>query len=203
MMASSKFDWSAYIQSFEKSLPELQQYYPWEITTRAVEFVTSMIAFLNEEYHIQDGIAIHNTAHIEPHVIIKTPAIIGPNCFVASHAYIRNGVLLLGNNSVGPCCEVKSSIIFPFTNLAHFNFIGDSVIGSHVNFEAGAVIANHFNERSDKSITIKIASEWKLTGVEKFGALVGDNCKIGANAVLSPGTVLEKNTIVNRLQLIS
>jgi NDP-sugar pyrophosphorylase family protein len=203
MMASSKFDWSAYIQSFEKSLPDLQQYYPWEITTRSVEIVASMIALLNEDYHIQDRIAIHNTARIEPHVIIKAPAIIGPNCFVASHAYIRNGVVLLGNNSVGPGCEVKASVIFPFTNLAHFNFIGDSVIGAHVNFEAGAVIANHFNERSDKSITVKIGLERKRTGVEKFGALVGDNCRIGANAVLSPGTVLEKNAVVNRLQLVS
>lgn len=203
MMATSKFDWSVFIQSFEKSLPHLQHHYPWEITTRSVEIVTAMIALLNDEYHIQDGIAIHNTARIEPHVVIKTPAIIGPNCFIASHAYIRNGVALLGNNSVGPGCEIKSSIIFPRTNLAHFNFIGDSVIGSHVNFEAGSVIANHFNERKDKSIHVKLGTESVLTGVEKFGALVGDGSKIGANAVLSPGTVLEKDFVVARLQLIS
>ena len=34
------------------------------------------------------------------------------------------------------------------------------------------------------------------TNTNKFGALVGDNCKIGANAVLSPGTMLTKNTIM-------
>jgi tetrahydrodipicolinate N-succinyltransferase len=32
--------------------------------------------------------------------------------------------------------------------------------------------------------------------------LVVDNSKIGANAVLSPGTILEKNSIVKRLELI-
>ena len=40
------------------------------------------------------------------------------------------------------------------------------------------------------------------TGVTKFGALVGDDCKIGANAVLSPGTILAKGTVVGRLQLV-
>lgn len=202
-MAISKFDWSRYIQSFEKSLPSLSQFTPWEITSRCTEIVSDMISTLGADYKIQDGVAIHYTARIEPHVIIKAPAIIGPDCFIASHAYLRNGVFLIGNNSVGPGCEVKSSIIFPNTNLAHFNFIGDSVIGSSVNFEAGAVIANHYNERKDKSIQIKVGTEMILTGVEKFGALVGDGCKIGANSVLSPGTVLEKDFVVARLQLIS
>jgi acetyltransferase-like isoleucine patch superfamily enzyme len=38
--------------------------------------------------------------------------------------------------------------------------------------------------------------------VTKFGALVGDHSKIGANAVLSPGTILEPQTTVKRLELI-
>ncbi len=37
-----------------------------------------------------------------------------------------------------------------FSTLAHFNFAGNSIIGSHVNLEAGAVIANHYNERTEK-----------------------------------------------------
>ena len=40
------------------------------------------------------------------------------------------------------------------STLAHFNFVGDSIIGRKVNLEAGAVIANHFNERRDKQITV-------------------------------------------------
>jgi hypothetical protein len=40
------------------------------------------------------------------------------------------------------------------------------------------------------------------TGIEKFGALVGDYSKIGANAVLSPGTILPPKSIVKRLSLI-
>lgn len=49
---------------------------------------------------------------------------------------------------------------------------------------------------------MKINNEIIDTKSIKFGALVGDDSKIGANAVLSPGTILEKKSIVKRLELI-
>lgn len=49
---------------------------------------------------------------------------------------------------------------------------------------------------------MKINNKIIDTNCLKFGALVGDNSKIGANAVLSPGTILEQNSIVKRLELI-
>ena len=104
--------------------------------------------------------------------------------------------------SIGPGCEIKSSIIARETAIAHFNFIGDSLVGREVNFEAGAVIANHYNERENKRIFINVNNEIIDTGQDKFGALVGDRSKIGANAVLSPGTLLRPGSIVKRLELI-
>jgi len=38
--------------------------------------------------------------------------------------------------------------------------------------------------------------------VEKFGALVGDDSRIGANAVTTPGTLLPPRSIVRRLELV-
>jgi acetyltransferase-like isoleucine patch superfamily enzyme len=38
------------------------------------------------------------------------------------------------------------------------------------------------------------------TGCDKFGALIGDGTKIGANAVLAPGTILAKQSIVSRAE---
>jgi carbonic anhydrase/acetyltransferase-like protein (isoleucine patch superfamily) len=40
------------------------------------------------------------------------------------------------------------------------------------------------------------------TGVEKFGALVGDGLRIGTNAVTTPGTILRPKSIVGRLTLV-
>ncbi|MCS3531573.1 hypothetical protein [Chryseobacterium sp. JUb7] len=71
-----------------------------------------------------------------------------------------------------------------------------------MNFEAGSICANHFNEREEKNIFVKYNDHIISTDTNKFGSLVGDNSKIGANAVLSPGTILDKKTIVKRLELI-
>lgn len=182
-MRSNDFNWEGYIAERAEFLTGA----PWDIVVSNI---------------IQDEIVIHPTAIVEEGVIMKGPIFIGPNCFVGAHAYLRGGVYLMGNNSIGPGCEIKSSIIFSKSNLAHFNFVGNSIVGSNVNLEAGAIICNHYNERTDKEISVLLNGQLVKTGVTKFGAVVGDNCKIGANAVLSPGTLLPPGTIVSRLGLI-
>jgi len=192
-----------FIKGFSSVFTEEKGLKPWEITTKLPVVIGKMIPLLGGEYNVRDGIAIHKTATVEQAVILKGPLIIGPNCFIGAHAYLRGGVYLGDSSSVGPGCEVKTSIIFSHTEIAHLNFIGDSVVGSHVNFEAGSMAANYYNERKDKKISVWHQSEILPTGVEKFGSLVGDHCKIGANAVLSPGTILIPGTAVKRLELVA
>ena len=176
--------------------------YPWEITAHLTEIISKMIATLNDGYVIKDGVAIHKTAVIGHNVTIKTPAIISANCFVGSNSYLRNGVFLAPGAKVGISCEVKTSVLLEGSAIAHFNFVGDSIIGQNVNIEAGAVLANHYNEREDDTVFVHIDGQRISTGLHKFGSLVGDGCRIGANAVLSPGTLLKPKTIVKRLELI-
>lgn len=161
-----------------------------------------MLASLDSDYEIKDNIAIHRTAMMESGAILKGPLIIGPRCFIAAHAYLRGGVWLGEKVTIGPGCEVKGSILLGRSAAAHFNYIGDSIIGADVNMEAGAVIANHYNERADKSIYVKYGEAIIPTGSTKFGALIGDGSRIGANAVLSPGTLLSPHSIVKRLELV-
>ena len=185
------------------SLPELEGKTPWQITADAKQIIEAKISQLNaNDFIITGNVAIHKSAVVEEHVILKGPIIIGSHCFVGAHAYLRGGVYLGHYVSIGPGCEVKSSFLFPHSALAHFNFVGDSIIGSNVNMEAGSIICNHFNEREDKSISIWLDNKVIPTWSTKFGALVGDRSRIGANAVLSPGTILTKNSIVRRLSLI-
>lgn len=202
-MKRENFDWPLYIKDFSEYLPDLTSQLPWQITSRATQVVSGILSSLSSDYKIHDGIAIHSSAIIENNVTLKAPVIIGPHCFVAANCYLRGGVFLMAHNSIGPGCELKSSFVFPHSKLAHFNFIGDSIIGSDVNFEAGSIIANHFNERKEKEISVIIQRMSVETDVVKFGALVGDGSKIGANAVLSPGTVLSPNSVVKRLELVN
>ncbi len=175
---------------------------PWAITAQAAGLVSRMLATLNGEFVIRNQIAIHREAVLEEGVVLKPPVVISKGCFIAAHAYVRGGVFLAENVTIGPGGEVKSSFIFQNSALAHFNFVGDSLLGANVNLEAGAVLANHFNERTDKLIRVLVDGKIVETGSVKFGALIGDGSRIGANAVTSPGTVLLPGSIVGRLQLL-
>ncbi len=191
-----------YIENLPETLQPSSTPFPWHITTNLNELLYKMIENLPQEYDIRDGIAIHHLAQVESGAVLKPPVVISRNSFVGSHAYLRGGVYLGEGSSIGPGCEVKSSVLLNHSVAAHFNYIGDSIIGNHVNLEAGAVIANHYNERDDKTIRISMDGQMIDTGVTKFGALLGDGTKIGANAVLSPGTILSKGSVVKRLELI-
>jgi bifunctional N-acetylglucosamine-1-phosphate-uridyltransferase/glucosamine-1-phosphate-acetyltransferase GlmU-like protein len=175
---------------------------PWEIVESIESIIYELLDTLPDEYDISGGIAIHSSAVVDPSTLIKAPAIIGPDCFVGPHGVLRGGVILAQESTIGAGCEVKQSVICRGSALAHFNYVGNSIIGHDVNLEAGAVIANHYNEHEHKTIQLLIDNKMVNTGKEKFGAVVGDGSKIGANAVLSPGTILQPKTVVRRLELI-
>ena len=173
---------------------------PWLITGRASEHVAALIPRLEPgAYRMEGDIAVALSAVVEPGAVLKGPLVVGPGCFIGAGAYLRGGVFLDEACSVGPGCEVKSSLVFAGTHIAHFNFVGDSILGANVNIEAGAVIANHRNERTDRQIRLRHAGGVIETGVVKFGSLVGDGARIGANAVIAPGALLAPGTIVPRL----
>lgn len=201
---SSTISISEFIAGFSKLYPDLQHLQPWQITEKIEEIIYARIFELsgNSDYDISDGIAIHKSAVVEMPLVLKPPVIIDAYCFVGANAYLRGGVHLAENVKIGPGCEIKSSILMSECSTAHFNYVGNSLVGSHVNMEAGSVIANHYNERSNKMVSVAHHSEIIITGVEKFGALVGDRSKIGANAVLSPGTLLMPDSVVKRLELV-
>jgi NDP-sugar pyrophosphorylase family protein len=194
-------DNAAYLKNFLASFPELQKELPWNIVATVQNSIQQKIKGLKSDYKINHDVAIHKTAQIEEHVTLKGPIIVSAGCFIGAHAYMRGGVYLGEKTIIGPGCEVKSSLIMSGSALAHFNFVGDSLIGSYVNMEAGSVIANHYNERLDKTIYVMLKKKTPIS-VTKFGALVGDHSKIGANAVLSPGTILKPESVVKRLELI-
>ncbi len=197
------FSIDQFINGFALDFPDSAALKPWELIHQIKSILLKRIQILNHDYLIEDDVAIHKTARIDSSATIKGPAIIGINCFIGGYTTIRGGVFLSDGVSVGTSCEIKSSMVFDSSSIAHFNFIGDSLIGKHVNFEAGAVTANTWNERKIKLISVAYKASIIQTGTEKFGALVGDRSKIGANAVLSPGTLLNPASSVRRLELVN
>jgi bifunctional N-acetylglucosamine-1-phosphate-uridyltransferase/glucosamine-1-phosphate-acetyltransferase GlmU-like protein len=189
-----------FVRDFARSpLGRWSAWTPWALTSVAPAIVRELLAELTEPDFVTTGdVAVHHTATIEAGAVLKGPLIVGARCFIASGAYLRGGNWLAERSTIGPGAELKSSFLFAGTSLAHFNFVGDSILGAGVNLEAGSIICNHRNERPNKEIVIHAGGTPHRTGVEKFGALVGDGSCVGANAVLAPGALLAAGTVVAR-----
>ena len=175
---------------------------PWALVIQAPVIVRQLLTLLPaDDYDIHDDIAIHRSATVESGAVLKGPLIIGAHCFIASGSLLRGGCWVDERCIIGPGAELKTTLMFSGSKLAHFNFVGDSVLGHGINLEAGSIVANYRNERDDKEIHVRVDGVLQRTGCDKFGALLGDQCRIGANAVLAPGAVLMPASVVARGQV--
>ncbi len=132
---------------------------------------------------------IAGAAVVEPTVVIRGgPVFIGPGAHLAAGAYVRGPAYLGAGSSVGHSSEVKNSILLHGAAAPHFNYVGDSVLGPGVNLGAGVKLGNLRLDRGPVSLF------WQgvqvNTGLRKLGALMGDGCSLGCNAVCNPGTIL-------------
>ena len=175
----------------------LEKYeYPWEALPEIKNFILELIKELdkNEFKEIKENVWVHNSVSVAPSALIEGPAIICKDSEVRHCAYIRGNAIIGEGCVIGNSCEVKNAIIFNKSQVPHFNYVGDSILGYHAHMGAGSIVSNL---KSDgKNITVKDGEEKMETGLRKFGAIVGDNVEIGCNSVLNPGTVVGKNSNV-------
>lgn len=197
-------DISSYIKGFYENIfyweNSHESKFPWEIINNLERSLQKGLGNIDlEKFTIQGKIAIHNTAIIEDYVVLKGAGIINEGCIIKSGSYLRDNYYLGKNVSIGPNCEIKQSIICNNSRIAHLNYVGNSILGIDVNMEGGSILANHFNEREEKEIGVLIEGQKIMTKNNKFGSLIGDSSRIGANSVLNPGTILKPKAIVERL----
>ena len=133
---------------------------------------------------------------IEPGAFIRGPAIIGSDCEVRQGAYLRGDFITGDVCTLGHTTEIKGSIIMNHSEMGHFNYIGDSVIGSYVNIGAGTKLANLKFRSVEAKKRVEFPELYFVndgnqvkTGISKFGAVIGDYCELGCNSVISPAVL--------------
>jgi NDP-sugar pyrophosphorylase family protein len=106
---------------------------------------------------------------------------------------MRGNVIIGDNCVIGNSCEIKNSIIMNSSQIPHFNYVGDSLLGTKSHISAGAVISNL--KLDSKNICLKGINNEKIeTKLKKFGAIIGDEAQIGCNAVINPGSLIGKRS---------
>jgi UDP-N-acetylglucosamine diphosphorylase / glucose-1-phosphate thymidylyltransferase / UDP-N-acetylgalactosamine diphosphorylase / glucosamine-1-phosphate N-acetyltransferase / galactosamine-1-phosphate N-acetyltransferase len=169
--------------------------YPWKALSGIGDLINELIKILdkNEYVEIKENVWAHKSAKIYESAYIDGPCIIGENSEVRHCAFIRGKALIGKNCVVGNSCELKNVILFDHVQVPHFNYVGDSILGYYAHMGAGSITSN---VRSDKTLVKVHAEEDLETGLKKFGAIVGDYVEVGCNAVLNPGTVVGRHSMI-------
>ncbi len=143
---------------------------------------------------ISGAVYIGRGTIIEHGAMIKGPAWIGEGCEIRNGAYIRENVVVGNGVVLGNSCEFKNCLIFDEAQIPHYNYVGDSILGYKAHLGAGAILSN---VRLDHApISVVTSEESIATGLKKFGAVIGDRAEIGCNSVLSPGSIIGRDTII-------
>jgi len=143
---------------------------------------------------ISGAVFIGRGTVIEHGAMIKGPAWIGEGCEIRNGAYIRENVVVGDGVVLGNSSEFKNCLIFDEAQIPHFNYVGDSILGYKAHLGAGAILSN---VRLDHAPVNVITPEGPIsTGLRKFGAIVGDRAEIGCNSVLSPGSIIGRDSII-------
>ena len=151
------------------------------------------------------NVTIHKTAAIEGSVVLGEgvrvlahATIVGP-CVIGARTIIGNNALVRGS-SIGSDCvvgyntEVKSSVLADHV-WTHMTYLGESVIGRNVSFGGGCMTGNL---RLDEGTILSTVGEERIdTGLTKFGAAIGDGCRLGIHVSLHPGTKIGAGTFIN------
>ncbi len=167
--------------------------YPWEVLAEIGDFILKLGPTLSKEEfnQIENNIWVHKSVSIAKTATLNGPLIIDEGTEVRPGAFIRGKVIIGKNCVVGNSTELKNVVLFNTVQVPHYNYVGDSILGTHSHMGAGSITSN---VKADKTlVVVKNGDETVETGLKKFGAMLGDYVEVGCNSVLNPGTVIGRN----------
>ncbi len=171
--------------------------YPWHVLLMMQYFLQGIkketIGYkttISKQALIVGPVYIGNNVKIGDFTKIVGPTYIGDNVILGDHTLVRESHV--GNNAlIGGGSEVARSYIGEKV-MAHRNYVGDSVLDEGVLMGAGAVTANfRFDGKSIRD-----------SKLQKLGAIIGKNSKVGVNSTLLPGVKIGTNTFIGPSELV-
>lgn len=184
--------------------PELQTWLrKWPNAIEALNHIKELFVGLKPAVlgEVDKSVSISGAVHIgkgtkiHPFVTIQGPVYIGENVSVRSHSIIRSEAYIASNCVVGHSADVKRSICLNGAKMQCGIFLGDSILGASARVGSGVITANRKFNQTEVSFLDK-DKRLQKSGREFFGAIVGRYCRLGANVVTYPGTILQEHTWV-------
>lgn len=177
--------------------------YPWEALGGISDFIMTIGPTLPADEYEQRGedMWIAKDAVVFDSAYLHGPLIVDHGAEIRHCAFVRGSAIVGKKAVVGNSTELKNSILFDGVQVPHYNYVGDSILGTGAHMGAGAVTSNLKSDRS--LVVVKAADGESLeTGRKKFGAMLGDYVEVGCNSVLCPGSVIGPHTNVYPLSRV-
>lgn len=176
-----------------------QKEYPWELLPLIGAYAKELVEKGIPGFTLlKEGVLVGENVKIAETATIVGPCVLGNNVEVRPGAYIRGNVIVGDESVVGNSSELKNAVLLRHAQVPHYNYVGDSILGSYAHMGAGSILSNL---RSDNKPVIIHADEEIPTGIRKIGGLLADHADIGCGSVLNPGTIIGKNTQVYPLTM--
>jgi bifunctional UDP-N-acetylglucosamine pyrophosphorylase/glucosamine-1-phosphate N-acetyltransferase len=133
--------------------------------------------------------------------VIEGNLYIGKNARIGPFSTLRGNVCIGNNTTILENCAITGTLTGRSNSIGAGCIISDSVIGNNAEIGASAKFASQKLDKS--SVTIETRKGPK-TAPGNFGAVVGDNAKIGMNSSVLPGRLIgtgawmAPNSVANR-----
>lgn len=191
--------------------------YPWQIFQWNDEILREQFRlFSKDKFGVQTAESTHvinaSEVFIEDGCVIEHavlnastgPIYIGKNVTIMEGAFIRGpfavgegsvvkmGAKIYGATTAGPFCtlggEIRSSILFGYSNKAHDGYLGHSVIGEWCNLGAGTSNSNLKNTAGEICMFDFENNTNEIVG-NKCGVIMGDYTRTAINCSINTGSL--------------
>ena len=127
--------------------------YPWEVLADIGDFIMKLGPTLpkDEFNQIEDNIWVHKTVKIAPTASLTGPLIVDADTEIRPSAFVRGKAIVGKNCVVGNSTELKNVVLFNTVQVPHYNYVGDSILGTHSHMGAGSITSN---VKSDKTLVV-------------------------------------------------
>ena len=149
---------------------------------------------------IEGPVYIGKNTKVFEGAVIKGPTYIGDNCLVGNNVLIREYTDLESGVMVGTGVEITRSI-FQENCSTHSGFFGDSIFGKNCKIAAGTITANKRIDQGEICSFVK--GEKTGTCQKKLGTIMGENSRVGIRASFMPGVLVGRDCVIGPNSVIS
>ncbi|MFQ3620615.1 MAG: hypothetical protein SNJ78_06675 [Spirochaetales bacterium] len=181
---------------------EIAQYrYPWEFVWHLSDILELLFSYIEQEGTFEEilpavwvapGVRIQGSTHLEGPLLLEKNVVISSQASIIGPVYLGKGV------RIEKGVEVRSSFLCEGCQVGKSSVVIDSLLSRGVILEENVQTLTHWKQESGQSTTI-LSIEYPKGKVyslslNRLGSFIGPKVKVERHTLLSPGSVILKET---------